>query len=823
MYLTGKQHDELRTLVMNAEIPYRTYIAKELVSRYKTVDDFVNILTHKESNGTLSIDNQTYSSGLGQIKTHAKHIYTLLSNSVQSVGKLIINNDIDVPSVSQLNIVLLTFKEHFHSFLCRFKDINEFWEQASKYQYVRNKLNHPGCKTLERVDMSIVLEFLSNTCSHINAYDEECFYLKSYADIERQIIALKSEQPSIPLRIHNINDMPFSDSHLVCRENEIKEIKNFIYGIPGALRKKSTYCIFGYGGVGKTALVLESIKSIIQDLQDKTTINGYVADFILFFSAKNTSLDISITSGKIEHKTANKTFTNADQLIQNINSALKIDTFVGYDKTGIIIIDNLESLSDEERKKVKDFLCFQTPPSIQFIITSRNEEDYDERKKLAGFEDESAGKQFIMEYIEENNLGISLSDNDYKTLLNICKGNTLVLVLSLRRLSYNVDNLESLAADMTYCSSVQKISNEFENLPFNGYEIISEYMYKNTFGEIEQIFNTKTELIYAILKIFAVYPSDTIDIYTLSILIDDSLSAIENILNMLCKYLIIEKQHGLYSLNQFAEKYIIQRFLPDTESYNKLSSEIEKNTRKIQNDINKMQTYMERNPSLKKIIQDWYIVTDGDKIAAARVFSLYHQVDQDCQIGSRFHIDSTYREAIAGIKNIEKNTMHPYVKYQKARILNRIKTTGYKNDLIDKEILDAYNEALWVIKTNPIYDSIKYTKSYASVLWLYGTQLFEISSPNMLNGLMLAIKNLEDAQKAFEQLNIFTDEYYQCLTRLGFAYLELYKLDRSQYIMYLRMSRSISNFLYENRNKYVRKVKKYATNLRSELQKYGRY
>ncbi len=61
---------------------------------------------------------------------------------------------------------------------------------------------------------------------------------------------------------------------------------------------------------------------------------------------------------------------------------------------------------------------------MQFIITSRNSEEYESNKKLAGFESDE-GRKFVSEYIEENNLDLELSDEEVDEILNISKGNTL--------------------------------------------------------------------------------------------------------------------------------------------------------------------------------------------------------------------------------------------------------------------------------------------------------------------------------------------------------------------------------------------------------------
>ena len=40
MYLTSRQHDKLRSIVMNFEIPFRTFISDTLIKRYPTLELF---------------------------------------------------------------------------------------------------------------------------------------------------------------------------------------------------------------------------------------------------------------------------------------------------------------------------------------------------------------------------------------------------------------------------------------------------------------------------------------------------------------------------------------------------------------------------------------------------------------------------------------------------------------------------------------------------------------------------------------------------------------------------------------------------------------
>lgn len=817
MYLSTRQHDQLQIIVTGFEIPFRTYIATEILKRYSTESSFITDVSNKTS---LQINNSNYqvvNSELGKIKNDVSRYYTLLKNVNQIKGTSIVNNEINVPNIATIIALTIVFKEFFTSLLLQYKDETTYLDQAIKYKYVRNKLDHRGCKTLEDTDMIITLDFISNALLFLND-EPSLFGEKSCKDLLKELRALQSLENVIPIEINNIPSMPFPDMKIVCRDKEIEEIKEFIYGRPGALRKQASMVLFGYGGVGKTALALEVVKQVIKDIQDNTTINGYHLDFILFFTAKEDALSFSSTTGKIQNIHTRFSFKTVEELINNIYSFLGITSFQNYDKKGLIIVDNLETLSAEEREKVSEFIRFSSPQQIQYIITSRNEENYECRKKIAGFEDNVSGQEFVMSYLKENNLELELTDADIMILLKISMGNTLVLVLCLRRLGLNLVTINGIVSDMSTPATIAKLEKEMQQIPANGFNIISEYMFKNSFQEIQDNYKDNAMLLSSVLKIFAVYPSDAIDLYTISMLSKEPYCILDPIIELLCQYLIIEKVGDLYRLNQFAEKYIIQLFMPDSEVYEKISSEISNSTRRIQEELNELQNDIENNSVLKRIIQDWNVITDGDKISAAKAYKLYGEVNHECyQRRTRFFISSTFESSIKMIETLEQNTMHPYVKFQKARILQCINETKMLEENLNSKISQAYNDTIWAIKANPIYNSIKGTKSFASVLWKYGIHLSKCEKYSD------AIRYLEEGKLIFEQINDKTDYYYQCICLLATNMLKVYVQSKSENLHYLRKARQLSILLYENKDSLNRTTKTNSINLKNELKKYGQF
>ena len=353
MYLTTKQHDQLQILVSGFEIPYRSYIASEIINKYPGEKAFSIELNSRPYFPNSNIQYKTINSEFGKLKATSGRVYSLLNNSVNAMRSGIIPNDIGVPNVAQIVTLTVVFRDLFSSLLCKYIDEPTFLFQALKFKYVRNKLDHRGCKTLETIDLTVSTDFISTALLELST-EPSFFWDKSLEQINKELVALQTSSVDIPIAVHNIPSMPFPDMKIVCRDKEIQDIKEFVYGRPGALRKQASMALFGYGGVGKTALVLEAVKQIIQDTQDGTTINGYSPHFILFFTAKEDMLSFSKTSGRIESVATRYTFKTASELINCIYTALGVSSFEEYSEKGLIIIDNLETLSAEDRKEIEE-------------------------------------------------------------------------------------------------------------------------------------------------------------------------------------------------------------------------------------------------------------------------------------------------------------------------------------------------------------------------------------------------------------------------------------------------------------------------------------
>lgn len=812
MYLSTRQHDLFRTLLMGFEIPIRSYIAQVVTSTYKTDVSFENAM--KVKNSLISPSSPSFLKEVlpkACTNSQLRKMYHKFQ-TVKSLKGEIVVEDIEIPMVGALNLASFTLTEDFSDLYSIFGSYGSYCDLAEKYRYARNKLDHPGCRTLEDSHLVPVLSFVKDLCLFL----DDCYFSqKTKGDLLNEVFVLQQRKTVIPVEIHNFSEMPYGESHIVCRDAEIQRIKEFIFGKPDDLRKQHSFCVYGYGGVGKTALVLEVLKQIVRDVVDKKTVNEYEPKYILFFSAKKRKISIAQETGKYVQQPMRCQFETAAELIELIKTSLRIDGFRRFKDEGVIVIDNLETLALEERQLVKSFVETQTPSEMQFILTSRNSEEYETNFKLAGFEAET-GKEFITTYSNENALNLELDGTEQEELLSLAKGNTLVLVLSLRRLSQHLATVSSLKSEFSVKNAWKSIRTNLSRTPSNAFEVIGEYMYKDTFEHIEKTFSDNAELFYKVMKVFAIIQNESTDINTICILSEEAYPEVEEVVDILCNFLILEKKDTQYSLNSFAEKYIVDRFVPDAETYNKLSTEIASRQRQVKNSLEQLQYDMEERPKLASIMSDWHIITDIDRITASKMYHLYGEVREACENSGKFKVQSVLENFIKECEESERVTAHPYVKYQKARILQKVDQSNILDKKNTEEIKRGFSDSIYSIKTIDQYAGIQQTKSYASLLWLFGQYLSDLRDYES------AMRYLEEAIASFEEQNKKDQEYYQCATKLGTIYLDYYILDQAHRVSYLRKSRAISRMLSINWE-HLGKARSYAGQLRTRLSNYGQY
>lgn len=803
MYLSTKHVDVARTIITNFEVAYRGYIAEKLLQSVGTSLEFEAKLS--EIITTFSSSTAIFSGYLKSKATNIKskhhEVFEDLEFSRDCFLKKAIYKNHDVPDVSEIISITYLFSDLYKPLLSTFKSPTEFIKLSDLYHDKRNKLSHTGSELIDEEDMFDVICFISQVLEHLS---NDYFWYKSKQDIQDDIENYLSinTQSSI---YGNISDMPFANHKIICREDQLDKLNDFVSLHAGQYKKATTLCIYGYGGIGKTALALEYVRKLIKDVSDK--IIQKPVDNILFFSAKDTMLTSNSITGKIEKLEIHQGFQSCAALKQGIFSHLKISSFTELNSRCLIIVDNFESLHSEEKAKVRELIKKDSPSLISYIVTSRNPEQMEEMICIQEFTKES-GIDFVNKYIQETVIDVALSEEDKASLVNLSRGNTLVLVLCLHRLNSKNATLNMIKDEFNELVSLKKIKKELSEIPANAYEIISEFMYRNTFNEITQLLSDKHDLLLLVLKIFAVIDSST-EIYTLSRLTNRNFREIEDVLDILCNFLILQKCGEYYSINQFANKYVVDMFISDSVEFEEISKKVIAIDNTNKSDLRNYQQQLKNNPDIQSIMNDWHIEHFGDKLSAAKAFSIYSSIDRELNYGrNEYHF--SIANDLTEINNLLTITIHPYFRAQKARILSMIRTKAGLSQEKTNEEKAAYLEAIQIIKWN--YPQIRATKSYAATLWLYGIFLYEANDND-------AVKYLEEAKDSFEKLSLSDSEYYKCISYLGFAYLRQYEQTHKK--EYLRLARSISCKLKVDYQKYDRNIQGFSMQLEENLKKYG--
>lgn len=765
MYLNVNDSDSLDSAVKSFEVAFRSYVSNTILSHLDSETKFsdeINLLHNKIEQSSIILSGKMKSI-LSRIQHNISSYY---SNLRYSNDCYINQNESilphDVSYVSDIIGLSYLFAGSYFSDLLIFKTKEEFLMLTVTYYNTRNALSHRGSELITNDDMLHTTYFISAISDFLDTKTPDCFWYRSHAEIDK-IINKLNDKRSIPITINNINTISFSNKKFVCRENELLDLKNLVYPNVNFRKKPTSICIYGYGGVGKTALIHEFLKQIVKDVEDGL-IPTDTFEYILFFTAKDENLSFNLETGDIELIPLVKQFSTYEELNQLILNNLKIDSFDNLTKNGLIIIDNIESITNQtEYNKIINLIRFESPSNIQYIISSRPPINSDTKLPLNSFDFET-GKIFIEKYINENELNVTLCDEEINRLLELSRGNALVLVLSLNRLDANLVSFSEISKEFR-TQAFADIESELSSVPPTAYELISDFMYRNTINEIENKYNSKKESIFIILKALAVY-EDALDEYTLCLLTKIKLDQLKEIMRILSQFMILEKQNDSYTINEFANKYILERFIPNSIERNELYLDIKTKVREIKTDLDELEKKSISNNDLRNILKDWIADNYGDKIAISKAYTTYNNIKHSIKFESGFILDGSIDNYLKEFQTISEVTIHPYIDFQKASSLAYI-DRHFNRKIYSKEIKNLYEKCISNIRF--YYTNIKSTRSFAIVLWKYGQ--FILSNTNDKS---TGCRYLEDSIESFRKNNITDSTYYQCLSLLGNTYMELY-------------------------------------------------
>ena len=750
MYLSNKSASRLDELIKGFEVAYRSYVVDIVKTNFPTQLEFENHLKSSlRSIGGTSIYNLArYKQKIARILTDVKGQFDTIESCYSAFLTQSVPDNSRVPYISTIiDYIEIFFDPYFkNSQLFKGFTAKDFLSLSYQFHRVRNELSHPASSRISINTSKEIIRFIEKNLLNL---DPKYFWYKSNDNVKVSIADFLSSISGPTIRINNIGEIAYTHKKLIQRQNELTTLKEFLFGKEGFrfYRKARSVVVYGYGGLGKTALVLEFINEIVKDCMDG---NRNDIDFLLYFTAKEEELTLS-NNNQFQINELKKQIFSYDSFIKNLYQYLKIkDKSDLFNLRGILIIDNIETLK-EDKKKIIDFI--QTlPDSIQVILTSREEEAADSKIALKGFEKIEAGITFLKEYIDEYNLSFEYQD-EFSKIATSAKGNTLILVLALLRLNENIE-------------SFQDILNELNSTSSTSIGAVANFMYKNTFdqsiAEIEKRgINSKK-----ILSVIAYY-NEPIDLYALAKLSNiSSIPILESVCDVLLQKLVLTKKNESYEINEFASKFIIVKIIPNKIEAQFLTNQISEFKFERRRTLRSLEENRS-NSKLNNIMEDWAPRNNIEKIAIAEAYNLYFSLSARTRDKK-----SSEKYIIEKFSEIESYSQHPYVKFQKARIFSRLLKNSFKKEYSDI-VTKSYEEAIFSIKFD--YQYISHTQSFAVVLWLYAMFLIDA-----FEEYTIAARNLEEAKAVCENLGIKNDNYAQIVAHLQRCYQHLYRKTKNK-------------------------------------------
>lgn len=799
MYLSPLLQKKLDAPVKAFEVAIRSYVADCLLQAYPTKDSLKcelekRVRTVKSTNVIFSGKLSSAKKLLGEASWNAFWDNLNFMQSCYKKGYHYKSHD-----VTDLNDTILmpyVFQDLYQSLIQAFAKIEDFISYLSNYHSVRNSLSHQGSYQISKSDSQACVKFMVESGKVL---DKKYFWYRSFSDISADIEDFLCSFSGKSLQIDNLDFVPFPTNQIVCRETEINQLFTFVCGWDGQRRlrnKKHLVCVSGYGGIGKTSLVTEFISRLI-DLIGSDSYTGLCPEFILFYSSKIELLDFDRTSGNLYSKKVRSQFSTYNELRASLNQDLGIDEFVdGWKHEGILIIDNLETLSYDDRKQVIDFINYDLPPTIQVIITTRIPEHADELIALKGFQSDS-GLTFIQTYLTKNDIKLDLREDQLRELVKCSYGNSLVLVLAIKRLSSKI-------------ISFNEIINEMRRLPKdNPDNSISHFMFQNTIEDLFKNFPQYKDLIKSILLCLSVRQEPlSADILAFAhSKTTNTIDDIEEVLDLLANYLIVEKHGIYYAINEFANQFILISMQPSPESKRRWESNLLTAIHEIENQKKTVSDFKTQYPELSTVLDEWSGEHDEECLAICHSFELYNYKNRVTTKNSEYEIDQLNRQ----FDQIEyRYSAHPYTYYQRARILKELrqeKVIGEKyNDLIKSN----YERCLMMLDT-PSFEQIKSTKTYPSVLWIFAQFLLSIEEIDEASHYAhLSVQN-------FDNLEISSEERYDAFAIYGVAEAKLFPTEWDT--SHLKNAREAYDKLKDTKKKN-RLLDQHIELLKSEIAKY---
>lgn len=722
MYISQAESHELDGAVKSFEVALRSFISDVLMSAYPDAKSF-NAALQSISISNQLIYSKRFSAKLKALTGNAADVHAKINKCRQAY--LTNSFDNDVPYVSDLiDFLLIFFNAHFSNknIVKDFSSVEEFHYCCTLYHKVRNNLSHPASHPVTLADANKVVYLIENI---IASLEDKYFWYCSKVSIESQVTKYKHKTIGALPRAHNLDSARSTHSKLLCRESEIAALYTALLGNDVRQRLAGSVVLYGYGGVGKTAVTTEFLYRLLRDKKDGRFSD---LDYLLFFTSKDEYLREHNTTGELYIDSIKPEFSNLSELKGLICSVLKIDDIQSLTKCygrGIIAIDNIENIEQSEKNKIIDFIK-SLPRSVQFIVTSRNEEACEEKIHIKEFKNDNSGIEFVENIIDSEGFDVELDRQKIEQLLNASKGNALIIVQVLNILHRGVSTFDS-------------IRDSLESMRSKNSEMIASFMYKNTFDTALQQLKENGFPATEVMQIISLY-DERIELYSISKLSKIDISDAEKICNFLLERLVLVKAGEYYELNEFARRFVFIKLLPDRFELSNIKDKIKSHKERMKKKLSELDSTLDGNSILQTNVAEWQPRNYIDKIVIAELFSLYGEAIKCVSRKDR----EGYEKKLKELNDHSFITNHPYVPLQKARLLKEGTYKFYRGDAtVLSQVEHAYEEAIESVEYD--YRYLIGTKAHGSLLMYFGVFLCL-----QMEQYGRSIRFLENAKNIFE-------------------------------------------------------------------------
>ncbi|MEM3094248.1 MAG: NB-ARC domain-containing protein, partial [Nitrososphaera sp.] len=275
-------------------------------------------------------------------------------------------DDTDFPDLKEIACYNDMYKKYFPDTDIK---VSEFQSVMEDLYFLRCKIAHVK-QYFNALDLDRLIEHCKRIIVMLGGYGDRfnAFLKDLEQEPERIVIPTPIDFLSEDYSNTSIpNNLPTPDYEyeggFIGRDEDIKKITNLI---EGNLHRVVT--ISGAGGVGKTALALRIVQKLMQKPQKKF-------DGVVWLSAKENRLsyvgieDIEPTVKSYEELLDTifevMGFGNPSDSLEKKEA--DVETVFNLHERILIIIDNLETISDE---RIKDFIL-DAHPKVKILITSR--------------------------------------------------------------------------------------------------------------------------------------------------------------------------------------------------------------------------------------------------------------------------------------------------------------------------------------------------------------------------------------------------------------------------------------------------------------------